>query len=72
MITLTTAGYWFSSPIFGDMFLLMMILQPLKLKPVFVSYIRRYVLTMKGVALVLGYREFSSPIFGDMFLLMMQ
>ena len=61
----------FSSPIFGDMFLLCKrwyywIFQ----LHVFVSYIRRYVLTCMKIYATCGMlTKFSSPIFGDMFLL---
>ena len=52
------------------MFLLSKELNILNLsKEVFVSYIRRYVLTGGGVEPVQGKSLFSSPIFGDMFLL---
>ncbi len=64
--------YEFSSPIFGDMFLLA-ICEYLNLKNVwvFVSYIRRYVLTkmFNPRGLLFSKFRFSSPIFGDMFLL---
>ena len=62
----------FSSPIFGDMFLLKVskLTTPNRWK-VFVSYIRRYVLTPNAMFNVDGLPlKFSSPIFGDMFLLL--
>ena len=85
----------FSSPIFGDMFLLrynawlecssskrFRLLYSeicsywafyhnlIKIQSsVFVSYIRRYVLTFQNLIKVFAALWFSSPIFGDMFLL---
>ena len=63
----------FSSPIFGDMFLLgtWAIAEFEDGEIVFVSYIRRYVLTHRCSSKeVPDSCWFSSPIFGDMFLLL--
>ena len=61
----------FSSPIFGDMFLLETTIQHADghVTIVFVSYIRRYVLTIVKSDDNGNVGVFSSPIFGDMFLL---
>ena len=62
----------FSSPIFGDMFLLNHVGNYIMTlcREVFVSYIRRYVLTIDRIVNPCWlYHTFSSPIFGDMFLL---
>ena len=52
------------------MFLLEDKMNDLFLEYVFVSYIRRYVLTFLMSDINLRVKEFSSPIFGDMFLLL--
>ena len=61
----------FSSPIFGDMFLLNMKVRVISDMPVvFVSYIRRYILTNAFLDNENDFFAFSSPIFGDIFLLL--
>ena len=67
----TAENVVFSSPIFGDMFLLIKMTEKRYFWiKVFVSYIRRYVLTNTTTSKkVTSMIVFSSPIFGDMFLL---
>ena len=69
--SLLLSKFMFSSPIFGDMFLLREYRQTNHWSVcVFVSYIRRYVLTDAKNDIQPSKKQFSSPIFGDMFLLL--